>query len=360
MIGFCFAILSLSLLVQLYFWLVQYDVIARSTTYQQDQDHSAILPTVSLVIAVKNEDDNIRANMSSWIDQDYPGLDIIIIDDHSTDATWQILQSISHQRLRCLRSPDTAHGKKAALDYAISKSTSDWIVTTDADCQPRSAGWISSLINSRRDADMIIGYSPYMRSTGWVSLLVSYEAWYVAIQYISALLMGRPYMSVGRNLAFKKELFVAVGGYKSHQEILSGDDDLFLQEAKKSGKITYTIDPSTWVWTKTPRNLKNYIQQKRRHLTTAPRYEVRDQIVLFMTFLSQLLFYVSIGVLSFTYPWILSLLVLRYAWISWVARRSQKHLFLPVKWWTAPIMDLCLCLFYLVMSTRMTKTSTRW
>ena len=207
---------------------------------------------------------------------------------------------------------------------------------------------------------MIIGYSPYQRSQGWVSLLVSYEAWYVAMQYLSALLMGRPYMAVGRNLAFKKELFTKIGGYTNHQEVLSGDDDLFLQEAKKSGKIISTIDPKTRVWTSTPVKLKSYLRQKSRLLTTAPRYEVRDQLVLMMIFLSQLLFYVSIIVLSIGHPWVLSILMIRYVWISWVARRSQRFLFLPIKWWTAPIMDLCLCLFYLFLSISIRKTSSQW
>lgn len=353
-------ILSLSLLIQLYFWLVQFDQIARSQKVQEVSHHLSGLPTVALIIAAKNEAENITRNLSSWLEQDYQHLDIIVIDDHSEDETWQILQSQSDGRLTSLQSPEEAHGKKAALAYAISTTTSEWIITTDADCTPKSTSWISHLINSRKDADMIIGYSPYQRSKGWVSILVSYESWYVAMQYISALLLGRPYMSVGRNLAFKKELFEDVGGYESHQDILSGDDDLFLQEARRRGKITSTIDPTTWVWTQTPSGLRNYLRQKKRHLTTAPRYEMRYQLVLILLFLSQLLFYLSTVVLSFSYPWVLLILLVRYIWISWVARRSQKFLFLPVKWWSAPMMDLCLCIFYLVLSPSIRRSSSQW
>jgi len=360
MTGLFIIVLSLSVLVQIYFWLVQFDQVARSQKGKSVTHHLYSLPTVSLIIAVKNEAENLTLNMPSWLEQDYQHLDIIIINDHSDDESWQIMQSHSDHRLTCLQSPENIEGKKAALSHAISTTESEWIITTDADCTPKSRSWISQLIMCRKDADMIIGYSPYRKSKGWVSLLVSYEAWYVAIQYLSALLMGRPYMSVGRNLAFKKELFEDVGGYKSHQEILSGDDDLFLQEAKRRGKITSTIDPNTWVWTQTPKGLKNYLRQKRRHLTTAPRYELRDQVMLLLIFLSQVLLYASTLVLSFSYPWVLVILLIRYAGISWVARRSQKFLFLPVKWWSAPIMDLCLCIFYLVLSSSIRRSSSQW
>jgi len=209
-------------LVQLYLWVWQLDAVNRHTFSLKEEETTHDLPQVSLIIAVKNEAANLSQNLTNWLHQDYPHLEIIIIDDHSTDETWQILSSYSSDRLSIYQLPSSHKGKKAAIDHGISKSSDEWIVTTDADCEPSTKQWITGLMSAAEDADMILGYSPYKRADNWVGTLVSYESWYVALQYISALLLGRPYMSVGRNVAFRRSLFDGVDGFSSHQDLLSG------------------------------------------------------------------------------------------------------------------------------------------
>jgi len=346
-------------IIQVYFWVGQLDIVNRqkSRTAQDDGDP---LPVVTLIIAAKNEAENLSNNLSLWAAQDYPSLEIIIVDDHSSDATWKVLQGHRHDRLQIFQLPEGSKGKKAALAFGISQSKGDWVVTTDADCQPNSNLWITALMKKAHQSDLIIGYSPYRRTSNWVGALVSYESWYVALQYISALLLRRPYMSVGRNVAFRRNLYQSVSGYSAHDHIMSGDDDLFLQSVKSKSRISHVILRDSWVWTTPPENWQAYLRQKRRHISTAPHYGWSDQLILITAYASQVLFYALIIILSFEYPLVLLLLFFRYLAICFVAYRSQHQLFLPVKWWLAPIYDTLLCLFYLILTPLISRAPKRW
>lgn len=344
--------------IQLYFWIGQLSTLSSSIDITGSV--ATDCPRVSLVIAIKNEEENLKKHLRSWCDQDYPSLDIIIIDDHSTDNSSDVLEGFMCQKLRYLKASTNSRGKKAALSYGISHSDADWIVTTDADCRPQSDQWITKLMASRKNADMIVGYSPHRRGENWVEQLVSYEAWYVAMQYISAVLLGRPYMSVGRNLAFTKSIYEEVKGYTSHDHILSGDDDLFLQEVKQKGKVTYGLSRDSWTWTHAPSSWSQYIRQKRRHISTATHYSVSDRWILIGVYVSQLAFYLLVFTLAFWDFRFLGVLLLRFMWISWVAYRSRSVIFLPMHWMLAPVYDMVLCLVNLMVSPYLAVSQKHW
>lgn len=318
-------------------------------------------PSVSLVIAIKNESDNLSAHLPHWASQDYPNLEIIFVDDHSIDDSVNIIKQAISKNSNIKIYTNRGSGKKEALSTGISTSSSTWIITTDADCKPASERWISDIINARQQSDVILAYGPYMPASGFLNRFIRYETWYIAMQYLSLAKIGLPYMGVGRNLAYKKEVFLKHGGYEDHAHIKSGDDDLFIAGLTPDTKVglnlqsfTYSI-PATY--------LSELIQQKRRHLTTAPSYQSKHQIILMSMFLSQMMFYVGVvglGISDTYLPLVLIIFLTRTTMLLWVAYSKMAILQERHLWYWAPVLDLLLLGYYCLMGLMLPMKKNTW
>ena len=120
-------------------------------------------------------------------------------------------------------------GKKNALSRGIYHAKNDILLLTDADCYAKSNQWAKAMVSTLDENISVgLGYGPYETQQGLLNAFIRYETVYTAIQYFSFALWGIPYMGVGRNMIYKKELFFQAGGFDKHSHIASGDDDLFV------------------------------------------------------------------------------------------------------------------------------------
>ena len=116
---------------------------------------------VSIIIVARNEEKNIAACLDAVLAQDYPKekLEIIVVDDHSTDSTFKIIRSYAEKnaQLKCLQLPENSTGKKQGISFGINVSNGELIVTTDADCK-MGIHWLASIVSfyKRSDAKMIV------------------------------------------------------------------------------------------------------------------------------------------------------------------------------------------------------------
>ncbi|MFD2145882.1 hypothetical protein [Mucilaginibacter antarcticus] len=79
---------------------------------------------------------------------------------------------------------------------------------TDADCKPDSTNWITRMAaHFKGDVQLVLGYSPYFKTGGFLNSLIRFETVKTAVNYLSAALNGDPYMGIGRNMAYTKTLF---------------------------------------------------------------------------------------------------------------------------------------------------------
>jgi hypothetical protein len=141
-----------------------------------------------------------------------------------------------------------------------------------------------------------------------------------ALQYFSWAKIGKPYMGVGRNLAYKKEEFFNVNGFIDHIQVRSGDDDLFINQAANSKNINISYSLESFTKSEPKRSYADWFIQKRRHVATAKFYKTFDKIQLGLFFSSQLLFLlVPIILLAFQFQWILvlGLIAFRYL-VTWI------------------------------------------
>ena len=88
-----------------------------------------------IIVSAKNESANISKFLDSIKSQTLPGAHLILIDDHSTDNTYDLAAARQDVDITLLK--NTGKGKKQALDFGISHSMADYILSTDADCFPQ-------------------------------------------------------------------------------------------------------------------------------------------------------------------------------------------------------------------------------
>jgi len=234
-------------------------------------------PPISVIVAARNEEENIGELLTALTIQDYPieKFEIIIVDDRSTDRTAEIVNqrqvSLSNLRLVRTRSemPDLV-GKKNALTAGIRAAKYERLLFTDADCLP-PPGWLRSTARYFTDQiDVAIGYSPHdiPKKSPLIATLRRLERLAMSAVYAGAAGWNIGIGAAGRNLAYRKSLFEKVDGFRGIGHLHSGDDDLFVQKLNryKSVRFAFVADKSASVPTQTPVSKRVlYEQEKRRH-----------------------------------------------------------------------------------------------
>lgn len=260
---------------------------------------------ISIVICAKNEEQNLLKNLPKLFEQEYPKFEIIVVNDGSVDDTKEILEAFQKQfdDLRIVNIEENQHhrmGKKLALTIGIKGAKYDHILLTDADCEPVSNRWISHMAAPFKDgAGLVLGYSPIKKRGGFLNLLSRFESFATAVSYLSFSLAGGTYMGVGRNLAYKKDLFFAVGGFKKHYHIPSGDDDLFVNEVAKKTKVAVVVNKEAAMHTADKPTAQLWFRQKQRHYSTANHYRGGDKFKLFILPFTTIIFYAAAITLCF-------------------------------------------------------------
>ena len=308
--------------------------------------------SVSVIVCAKNEEENVANFIPLLVEQNYPDFEIVLIDDASSDGTLDIFEDFEKQypniRLVKVQNNEAFWGnKKYALTLGIKAAKNEYLLFTDADCYPTSKDWISAMISPFTvQKTIVLGYGGYEKiANSFLNKLIRFETLLTAIQYFSWAKIGKPYMGVGRNLAYKKEEFFNVNGFINHIQVRSGDDDLFINEAAIARNTAIAYTPESFTYSKPKTKYSDWITQKRRHVATANHYNTLDKLQLGLFYCSQLLFILlPIILLSFQFQWILvlSLIVVRYlsAWIviGFSAGKLKEN---DLKYWF-PIVELVL------------------
>lgn len=304
---------------------------------------------VSVVVCVRNASHLLSAQIPQWLGQEYPHWELIILDDHSTDNSWSILQewqvnpkistySMAAEKIR--------PGKKYAQQFGVSKAQFDWVLVTDADCRPASNHWIQRMMQARRpETRLVLGIGLLQRKPGFLNRFIRYEMAHTAIQYLSAAYWQTPYMGVGRNLLFSRHLFESTKD-RAGDHLPYGDDDLFVNAAS-SQAISYCIDPTGFTLSPAKETLSAYADQKKRHLSTGKYYRLSHQMLLGSWALLHFLYWLGLFALCPFYPvQVLLVGALRLTLCMVIFWRWTKTLVQPdLRWWF-PLLDLCFLSIY--------------
>lgn len=326
--------------------------------------HSTINDS-AIILACRNEENNLKKNLISFLDQKPSGHELLLVDDHSSDGTVSYLLELAsgYPGLKVMKNESDV-GKKHAVQQGILNTGKEYIFLTDADCRPVSDKWLMLMGSSfkNEDIDIVLGYSPYV-GDNLLSKFIRFETFMTALQYFSYALSGMPYMGVGRNMAFRKEVFLKNNGYSSHLDIQSGNDDLFVMENANSENVAIQIDPQSFILTEPAKTIKEFFNQKARHISSSFRYKTVHKIMLAVYSISHTGFYLTsiILLLNGLFFDFFVLYSVRLIVISLISGRSMLKLkeFDLFKW--IPVLDLFMFLYYITLAVYYTlKPKVNW
>lgn len=278
--------------------LIAYYLIVFHIPNNKSTDNGTNIP-ISVIVAAKNERENLINHLPSLIGQNYPNFEIVVVNDGSYDGTKELLDqmALKEKKLSIVHielEEQYQKGKKFALTLGIKAAKYEQLLFTDADCRPCSDQWIQLMANQFVSHDIVLGIAPLNTSNTLLGSIINFETLHTAIQYLGYANKKQTYMGVGRNLGYTKTIFFENKGFASHQHIMSGDDDLFIQEAAKNKSIGYSLDPNSFVYSDSPKKVKQWIKQKIRHLSTSKFYHLKFKLFLGIYALTQLVWYGSI------------------------------------------------------------------
>ena len=366
------AILDLLILISLclgFSNVIYYLIFAFVELPKGSDPHSLGRVGVSIIICARNEYENLRKNLSSWLNQVGVPFEVIIVNDGSTDdsGSWLDEQAASCDHLRVFHISEEdkkTPGKKQALTKGVRVAKFPHLLLTDADCKTEHSDWARHMTTKlQKGADLVLGFSPLAPDKSWISKLAACESIHTAMQYGSYSAIGKPYMGVGRNMAYTRSLFEEVGGFREHSDIISGDDDLFVQQAVSiNANIILCMHPHALTYSSAPATLKDYLSQKSRHISTSTKYSWLSKILLGWFALSHILFFVGLlaGVLTGMYTFVGVALVIRLVLVGLAWRRWMKILRPGMNWMYYVCFDFWLVVYYIVMAGSLFRPSKKW
>jgi glycosyltransferase involved in cell wall biosynthesis len=297
-----FVIFVFATAVQLLYYLFYYARLA----WFKPKNEFHTQPPISVVICAKNEALKLHKSIPLFFQQEYPQYQIVVVNDCSVDESSDILEEFqkkySNLHVVELNEDDIkAHDKKLALTLGIKGAKYEHLLLTDADCIPGDKRWIACMArNFSNEKEVVIGYGPYKKTSGFLNKLIRFDAYFIGVQYLSFSLAGNTYMGIGRNLAYTKSLFFRHKGFASQYHIQSGDDDLFINKVATKQNTIVELHASSFTYSDPKTSLGAWIKQKRRHLTTAKHYKSSHKIMLGLGSLTQYLFFISFIALLFS------------------------------------------------------------
>jgi len=315
---------------------------------------TAVDKPVTIIVCAFNEEANLLKNLPLLLDQDYhrngkPWYEVLVVNHNSEDDTFYVLNRMKEQYphlsvLHLTQDAKLIPGKKFPLSMGIKQARFEHLLLTDADCRPGSRNWLRLMASGFAGGkSVVLGYSPYTAYPGSLNRHIRFETAHTAMQYLSYALAGFPYMGVGRNLAYVRELFVRNKGFSSHNHILSGDDDLFINQVAHKGNTAVVLSEEAFTWSEPKRTPEEWRYQKSRHLSTGRYYRPLHRFLLGGYAFSQFMCWVALVAIALFpayWPWALGVWLLRWSVQFLVFASCFRVLHArDLRWWI-PFYDL--------------------
>lgn len=300
----CFGITFIIQLI--YHWCVFSKLAFHKKKSREKSDDQ--LEPVSVVVCARDAYEYLQDLVPVLLTQDYPDYEIVIVNDCSEDETEEWLKDIERREpkirpVQLRQHLNFFNGKKFPLSMGIKSAKNDLIVLTDVNCLPTNSQWLRSVVNSYgNNTEVVIGYSPYMNKKGLFNKIMRFDAVQYAMQYLSAALNKHPYMGIGTNLSYRKDLFYRHKGFTSHYTTSVGDDDLFVSQVAKGKNTEVLIDAENAILTTPPHKFGMWAHIKSSRYSTIPQYDTKAKFSSALFTWSHFLFYASFIALMILKP----------------------------------------------------------
>jgi len=291
---------------------------------------------ISVIICARDEAENLANFLPGVLVQHYTTThEIVLVNDNSEDESKYLLEEFkkSFKNLNVVALTQEAkmiNGKKFPLSIGIKSAKHETLLLTDADCYPASENWMQLMQDGYDDdIEIVLGYGAYKKKPGILNKLIRFETFQTALQYFSYALAGMPYMGVGRNLSYKKDVFLRNKGFSSINQMPSGDDDLFINQVAHKKNTAIVIDKDAHTISEPKTTFHDWMSQKYRHYTTSKYYKKQHSFLLALYAISQFLLYpllIAALIISKEYILLASLWGARFLIQGVVLRITMKKL----------------------------------
>ena len=285
-------------------------LFTRLAFYKKPDNPQQQEQSLSVIVCARDEARNLLRNLPGILVQQYDTEhEIIVVNDNSVDESRFILDEfkksfVNLKSIELTQEAKLISGKKFPLSMGIKSAKYDIVLLSDADCVPASEHWIYKMQEGYTEGiEVVLGYGAYNKKPGLLNKIIRFETFHTALQYFSYALAGIPYMGVGRNLSYKREVFLKNKGFSSINQIPSGDDDLFINQVAKKSNTGIVIDPEAHTLSEPKRTWGDWVKQKYRHYTTSRYYLFKHKFLL--------------GLYSMTLFLVYPLLILSIIFYSW-------------------------------------------
>jgi glycosyltransferase involved in cell wall biosynthesis len=318
---------------------------------------------VSVIICARDEAAKLVNHLPGSLVQTYPSThEVIVVNHNSQDDTRFLLDEFkkTFKGLHIVNLEQEAigiPGKKYPLSMGIKEAKYEIVLLTDADCVPASEFWMQKMQDGYYNGiEVVLGYSPYRKSPGFLNKIIRFDTFHTALQYFSYALAGLPYMGVGRNLSYKKDVFLRNKGFSAINHLPGGDDDLFINKVATKVNTAIVVDPDTFTLSEPKKTFGEWFRQKTRHYSTAKYYKPLHKFLLGSYSFTHLLFY-PLFIISLFYNWRLALpvfglrlLVQGYIYYKAMKKLQEEDLF---AWWW--LLDIWMFAYYIIFAPTLWK-----
>jgi len=355
-----FIVFCLITLVQLFYygWFFRRLAWYSAPEKQQSQQHP-----VSVIICARDEAARLVTHLPGALVQTYPSTHEVIVVNHNSQDDTRFLLDEFKKTFKGLHIVNLEHeaigipGKKYPLSMGIKEARYEIVLLTDADCIPASEFWMQKMQDGYdKGTEVVLGYGAYKRAPGVLNKIIRFDTFHTALQYLSYALAGQPYMGVGRNLSYKKDVFLRNKGFSAINHVPGGDDDLFINKVATRENTAIVIDKDTFTLSDPKKNFGEWFRQKARHYSTAKYYKPRHKFLLGLYSLSYILFY-PLLIVSLFYDWRVALplygirlIVQGLIFHKTMRRLGEEDLF---PWWW--LLDIWMFAYYLIFSSTIWK-----
>jgi len=288
--------------------ILLYTVAAWKSHYSFDRSYR---PSVAIIIAARNEEQNIGRCLESMVRLSYPQdlLEIVVVDDRSIDGTREVVNRYAklYPRVTIVTtSPDDGNlrGKTNAVAHGIEASTGDIIMFTDADCTVPE-GWVEETVKYyEKDKVGIVAGFTSLNARNCFGAMQAID-WFALFSVAAAMIRLRfPVTAVGNNLSVRRSAYEAVGGYRSIPFSVTEDYALFHAVTAHTEYVSrFPMDPATVVRSEPCETWKDLYLQKKRWFTGGRDMGIKNLLVFSLSYITNVSIFLAILLTGSSLAW---------------------------------------------------------
>jgi len=329
---------------------------------KKNSPSTAKLPPVSVVLAAQNDGDWLRQNLVYLLEQDYPDFEVVVVDYLSTDETQYILRLLAqnYSRLKVVTLTNNANGYqglKYPFSIGIKTAQNDILLLAEPECIPMDTtqfNWIRSMVSGyvHDHIDIVLGYCGIAYKPSLFNWLQQYDNLLYSVEYLGSAILRAPFTGNGRNLSYRRSLFLKNDGFIYHYNIPDGADDMFVNQNARPRNTAVVISPESFTLVQPQPTLCQWHLYRRHRVSTHSFYSLPLKLRRLLPPLGILLFYLFGALLLAlaALPWqiLAAALALKLAWqIVATAAAARRLAVKPVVYILSPLFEI----YFLIANT---------